>query len=90
MVARRDTGHRGQGDVRHEGQWLQAFFGLPKPLHLRTPRVHALALPCQPNAVALPATPPSMPSRKQPVAQEPCRSVHLELTDPEGASDSHS
>jgi len=24
-----------------------------------------------------------MPSRKQPVAQEPCRSVHLELTDAE-------
>ena len=80
MVGRRDTGHRGQGDVRHEGQWLQAFF----------PGVHALALPCQPNAVALPATPPSMPSRKQPVAQEQCGSVHLALTDTEGASHYHS
>ena len=33
---------------------------------------------------------PSMPSRKQPVAQEPCGSVQLVLTDAEGTSESHS
>ena len=42
----------------------------------------------QPNAVARCA--PSMPSRKQPVAQEPCGSAQLVLTDAEGTSESHS
>ena len=89
MVGRRDTGHRGQGDVRHGTLCVQPFWPPKKhficgPSKKRTSCRGSL----QPNAVARCA--PSMPSRKQPVAQEPCGSVQLVLTDAEGTSESHS
>ena len=92
VVGRRDTGHRGQGDVRHGTYVLCAssLFGHPKSTSSadppKSPRLSFGSL--QPNTVARCA--PSMPSRKQPVAQEPCGSVQLVLTDAEGTSESHS
>ena len=67
-----------------------SLFGHPKSTSSADPPKSA-RLSCgslQPNAVARCA--PSMPSRKQPVAQEPCGSVQLVLTDAEGTSESHS
>ena len=69
---------------------VSSLFGHPKSTSSADPPKSArLSLgSLQPNAVARCA--PSMPSRKQPVAQEPCGSVQLVLTDAEGTSESHS
>ena len=90
MVGPRGTEHRGQGDVRHGTLCVQPFWP-PKKHFICGPskkRTSVVRGSLQPNAVARCA--PSMPSRKQPVAQEPCGSVQLVLTDAEGTSESHS
>ena len=90
MVGRRDTGHRGQGDVRHGTLCIQPFW--PPKKHFicgsskkRTSVVWFLATKRRRSLCTM-----SMPSHKQPVAQEPCGSVQLVLTDAEGTSESHS